>query len=717
MNLKFRLYSATILSVLLTISVNVSGQKKKNLGFETGSLDGWTGYTWFYRNRGIPVPFSTPPVLGYDYYRHALMTDVNGYDPNTGNQLKLIPPGYKFSVRLGSSVPQSQVPGGPAYKGGQQQTLSYKIKVDESNAFLLWKFAVVLEDPYDITSSNPHKYNEEPRFKITLLDEENKQIKDCSNYDVYVSDAKIGGFKVYNPPGLPYPVYWRNWTTVGADLTKYIGKTVTIEFFSAGCTGTAHYGYGYFVLDCLPLYITVDYCRNAKTATLIGPEGFEKYEWFDKKNVSAGVGQTINLTEPEEGDTYTCNLTSATGCKVSLNTTIARYWPNAKFSNSLVDCNDADNKLYFYLQNKPTNGTLEYNWKFPDGETSEAQNPVHSFKSVSGWNPVTLIVNNPPSACADTFTTMVESFNPPLVKMTGFKTYCPGLTTVLQGYGADHYKWLYNNVEYKGNSIEIGAPGGTLLLTGYTSNEECQTVKTISVFEEPDWPISIDYNPVLCKGDTIKLQATGSAISYLWNTQEQTSFIRISKPGTFSVTGTNPRGCKKSASALVTGDELPLADFELDKHVVDKRHNLIHGSIKQEDLVSYTWDMGEGSVLRGNNISHSYQINSSDLIFKVKLTSVNENNCTSSTIQEIIVDVFIPNVFTPNNDGTNDFFMAGYEIQVFDRNGKILYHGKTGWDGTYNGRAMSPDTYFYTLQYADYKNELHKKQGYITLVR
>jgi gliding motility-associated-like protein len=84
------------------------------------------------------------------------------------------------------------------------------------------------------------------------------------------------------------------------------------------------------------------------------------------------------------------------------------------------------------------------------------------------------------------------------------------------------------------------------------------------------------------------------------------------------------------------------------------------------------------------------------------------------------MEPFVPNVFTPNGDGHNDYFMPNYEMQVFDRNGMLLYSGtinSKGWDGTYNGEKMDPDTYFYILHYTDYKGQTQTKKGYITLIR
>ncbi len=681
--------------LLLAIGwVKADPVNKKNLGFEKGDFTGWTGYTWIYQTRPVN---STPKIEGIVNGRHTIMTDPNAFDPNTGGRLKIIPNGYKYSAKIGSTT-----------RGGRHQSLSYTMKVDSSNALLVWKFAIVLEDP-----ERNHEIWEEPRFKITLYDENGDTIDDCSNYDVYATDARIGGFNTYWPADSNSIVVWRDWTTVGANLLPYYGKTVTIEFLAADCTHRRHYGYGYFVVDCMPLNITVDFCADDVDAVLSAPSGFRDFKWKDIGGNVVDSVQNLLIQNPQEGDTYTCDMESETGCSLSLSAEIIRYEQEALFSSKMIDC--FSNEVQLINESTHTNGSLSYLWDFGDGNTSEEKEPLYKFET-SGMHRVRLILYNPPSGCTDTLYKDVESFSPPLVGFTGDSTYCPALETELTAYGAYRYEW--NNGATSG-SISVGDPGGKYWMLGYSTPEEGCVSDTnfVTIIEEPDWPFFITGDTFLCNGNNEFLRAIG-AVDYLWDSGETIDSILVFQEGSYRVEGMNKRGCVKESGIKITGVPIPDLDFEISTHSINSRHNLLECSASSKDNnVNFKWDMGDGTVSNSPNLSYYYSGTNDLIVYNVDITATNEYGCSIKKRSYVEVEVFVPNVFTPNNDGVNDSFMPGYEIQVVDRHGIVMYNGQNGWDGFYKGQKADPDTYFYLLNYTDAYDENRVKKGYITLER
>ena len=117
--------------------------------------------------------------------------------------------------------------------------------------------------------------------------------------------------------------------------------------------------------------------------------------------------------------------------------------------------------------------------------------------------------------------------------------------------------------------------------------------------------------------------------------------------------------------------------------------------------------------------------------------AIDENGCVRSdaiNIQLFVArDIYIPNVFSPNNDGINDLFdihMASgidriKEIAIFDRWGDLIYEAfdvpvagsVSAWDGKHHGRELNPGVYVYKIivHYVDNKQDVFV--GNVTLIR
>ncbi len=94
---------------------------------------------------------------------------------------------------------------------------------------------------------------------------------------------------------------------------------------------------------------------------------------------------------------------------------------------------------------------------------------------------------------------------------------------------------------------------------------------------------------------------------------------------------------------------------------------------------------------------------------------------------KVFNDLYIPNAFSPNNDGSNDRFKIiaadGYQLlqfEVYNRWGQIIYGStdfSTGWDGNNNGVQQPMDTYIYLLRMRSANGKTISRTGTVTLVR
>jgi gliding motility-associated-like protein len=125
-------------------------------------------------------------------------------------------------------------------------------------------------------------------------------------------------------------------------------------------------------------------------------------------------------------------------------------------------------------------------------------------------------------------------------------------------------------------------------------------------------------------------------------------------------------------------------------------------------------------AIRYNDVSNEWTDMKMTGICNVLNQTVNVDNITSDnfytywTLSEF--ELRIPNAFTPDNDGKNDVFMKGYSLKIFNRWGEQLYDGPDGWDGTVDGKKVSPGTYYYAVAIPDADKSLKTVTGIITVV-
>ncbi|PLX06356.1 MAG: hypothetical protein C0596_17965 [Marinilabiliales bacterium] len=100
----------------------------------------------------------------------------------------------------------------------------------------------------------------------------------------------------------------------------------------------------------------------------------------------------------------------------------------------------------------------------------------------------------------------------------------------------------------------------------------------------------------------------------------------------------------------------------------------------------------------------------------------------SITIMVNVPGVYIPNAFTPNNDGRNDkFYIRGkgtqsFQLDIFDRNGNLIYHTTNpddGWDGTIQGtgKKVASGAYVYHTKGVFTDGEKFNESGMVNLIR
>lgn len=145
--------------------------------------------------------------------------------------------------------------------------------------------------------------------------------------------------------------------------------------------------------------------------------------------------------------------------------------------------------------------------------------------------------------------------------------------------------------------------------------------------------------------------------------------------------------------------------------------------------------ISSGSSSFAEDISHLASPGlSGKVVYYVEATEEGSNPIGISGFSrsnEIVIPVetkiFLPNAFTPNDDGRNDVFIPildfeprEYKMFVFDRTGKPLFHTTdpaTGWDGSLNGSGKAREgVYVYHIEYLSHNGVRQVRTGNLTLV-
>ena len=250
-----------------------------------------------------------------------------------------------------------------------------------------------------------------------------------------------------------------------------------------------------------------------------------------------------------------------------------------------------------------------------------------------------------------------------------------------------------------------------LTISGYSCNTTFEEI--IVVESRPE--LSLDKEALFCKGDSVLVQVSGAA-EYLWSNGSTGNTMMIKRPGSYYVMGTSASGCTSVYHFKASYYENNEYIIYTDKDKLTSENSTINIWSQDIPMTNYSWDFGDGNQDYGNFKNHEYEVNH-DGYFDIKLNTINPHGCHETATKRIwVVAELGPNTFTPNGDGKNDIFMKGWHIQVYNRNGILLFEGNQGWDGTFNGRPVSNDTYFYVLMYMSSEGT-KTKPGFVTLTR
>jgi gliding motility-associated-like protein len=268
-----------------------------------------------------------------------------------------------------------------------------------------------------------------------------------------------------------------------------------------------------------------------------------------------------------------------------------------------------------------------------------------------------------------------------------------------------------------GDSIDVGwdnlPDAHTLTCQEYVANG-CAGSPVVTQVNVDVLSLNLSDSAYLCEGSTITLNAGDGFTKYQWNTGNNTASIQVKQPGSYGVEAFKGK-CHVKDSIKVIGLLSPVVNLGNDTILKAPGRLLLDA---QNPGAFYLW----------NNDSHNQTRWVEEGEGEVWVIVTNTENCSASDTINIIPymtrDLRIPNVFTPNGDGVNDFWRIGglqdYQetiIKIFDSWGRLIFISEPGypnpWNGEHKGKLLPMDTYYYVI---DLKNGEKPIRGSVTII-
>ncbi len=271
--------------------------------------------------------------------------------------------------------------------------------------------------------------------------------------------------------------------------------------------------------------------------------------------------------------------------------------------------------------------------------------------------------------------------------------------------------------------------GSNYYMTGtYTkrlvNSAGCDSIAALNLFIDsllPNTPSIITNSPI-CSGETLRLSASSAnTASYSWTLPNGQTMsgqtitfnnTAVNQAGLYSVIGKSIGNCK-STFAITRVNIIPKPTIDLGPDIeLHEGDSFILKPLVFETGLSYKWSPNlYFTTSSSDTIKNPRIFGYEDIQYSLTVTQNGQCSSTDFVLVKILPTVrpiFIPNVFSPNDDGVNDVWvireLATYPeatVDVFTRYGENVFSSVGGyrhpWNGTYKGNTMPVGTYYYII--------------------
>jgi gliding motility-associated-like protein len=444
--------------------------------------------------------------------------------------------------------------------------------------------------------------------------------------------------------------------------------------------------------------------------------------------------------------TYTCTITDANGCTTTASVNITE--PNSVNSTLAASANiscfgSADGSID--IDATGGTGPYTYNW-LPNVSASDFASgiPAGSYQiTVTDGNGCTSVVN-------------VTLTQPPALTITAAAApaaVCEGTPVTLSATptgGTPAYTVTWNPGNLSGNNQTITPTQSGAYTADITDANGCtaSTVVNITVNPMPTANLSADITSgcaPLCVNFSDLSAALAPAVitGWLWDfgdgntSNQQNPSHCFDDPGNYNVTlnVTTGAGCSANITMAnyINVFANPVAAFGASPQPTTILNPTIFFIDSSSNAVQWNWSFGD--LANSSSSDQNPQFTYPDpTCYSVLLTVTSADGCQDTASQIVCIDpdvsIYVPNTFTPNEDGRNDVFFPvtigidpnHFEMWIFDRWGNMIYYTddiNDGWDGRVQGASdfAQIDSYVWRIKAKDVLSKKHDLIGHVNLIK
>ena len=419
----------------------------------------------------------------------------------------------------------------------------------------------------------------------------------------------------------------------------------------------------------------------------------------------------------------------------------------------------SDQEINCYNELATLNGTasqtgigLEYLWTGPTGSIIATPNQLETTVNISGLYTLTIFNSNNGCSSEDEVYVTADMVAPIVEAGDAQEFGCNTTNLILSGTvsaDATSYQWTNTNQEVLSTDLvfDITDPG-FYILQAMNSENGCSSIDDVLITENTNVPSDINYEAIgaSCAGDNdayLEIQGVvgGTApYQYALNGEEFSGWNvwNSMDAGAYDLVVVDASGCTY-AETLVVPETQPIVidlggDMELElgaSHTIELLTNL-----SAEAIAKINWNPSELIDCMDDVCMEVTLAPMSTLDVEVQV--VDTMGCMMEGSVQLRVDknrdIFIPNAFSPNGDGSNDlFYPQGVDLSVvkikrmavFNRWGGTVFVNEdfplndptTGWDGKYEGTVLNSGVFVYLMEVEYVDGVVEQLAGDVLLMR